>query len=324
MTLAACLAGCRQTSVLPENLWARGKKPAASPATVPQPTTKSALNDREKADVQMAFARTLERRGHTDQAISAYLDIIKKDKGRADARHRLALLYDKKGDAVSAAKHYREALKRDPDNAQIHCDYGYNCYLREEWEEAESSLRRAIEIGPDLKRAHNNLGLLLARRGRTDEALSEFRRAGCSEGDAHANLAVVLLLEKQWDGALAEFRVAMAANPNSKAVKHGLQAIQTARVQGQLGPAPTVQPGTAPDLGRAPIPPAPAPPPAVQVAYRQGPLRTPPPQAELKPRAPSSELPGVLGPAPTTRPLPPVPPCEPVADSVNPLRGASL
>jgi Tfp pilus assembly protein PilF len=324
LTLAACLAGCRQTSVFPENLWARGKKPVAAPTTVPQPTTKSALSDREKADVQMAFARTLERRGHTDQAISAYLDIIKKDKDRADARHRLALLYDKKGDAASAAKHYRDALKRDPNNAQIHSDYGYNCYLQEQWEEAESSLRRAIELRPDLKRAHNNLGLLLARRGRTEEALSAFQRAGCSEGDAHANLAVVLLLEKQWDGALAEFRVAMAANPNSQAAKHGLRAIQTARAQGQLGPAPAAGPGHVPDLGRTPIPPAPAQAPAVQVAYRQGPLRTPPPRASLRTRAPSSELPGVSGPVPNTRPLPPVPPHEPVADSANPLRGAAL
>jgi tetratricopeptide (TPR) repeat protein len=184
------------------------------------------LTAEQKADVQMAIARSLENQGDTEPAIKAYLEVVKKDSRRADAYHRLAVLHDAKGDSESACSFYKIALKKDPKNAEIPCDFGYSYYLQRNWSEAEPQLRRAIALNSDCARAHTNLGLLLARTGREKEALMEFRKAGCDEAAARGNLGFALTLAEHWPEARRQFELALAADPNSTMAKDGLAAIR--------------------------------------------------------------------------------------------------
>jgi Tfp pilus assembly protein PilF len=222
--LLASLTGCQAFDGMVAKITHRNQAAYPSAAANDEPTPP--LTAKQKADVQMAVARSLENQGNTAQAITTYLDVVKKDPARADAYLRLAVLHDLKGDSQSARKFYLTALKRDPNNAELHCDFGYSCYLERNWGEAESHLRRALGINPDCARAHTNLGLLLARTGREQDALVEFHKAGCDDAAAHNNLGFVLTLEERWPEAKRQFRLALAADPNSKMAKDGLAALR--------------------------------------------------------------------------------------------------
>jgi Tfp pilus assembly protein PilF len=243
MAIASCLvtlSGCHEfslSSLVPK--WPAKKPPVRdsqansnhwSPEATPQ----------QKAEVQMAMARTMESQGQTEQAIAVYQGILAKSK-RADAYHRLALLHDKKGDPLAAEKYYQEALKHDAKNAEIHCDYGYSRYVRRDFPAAEKSLRKAIALKPTFSRAHNNLGLLLARTGRDDEALKEFAKSGCSEAVARCNLAFALATERRWQEAESQFQQALTVDPSSKAAQEGLAAVHAAQAN---RPAFDAMPGT--------------------------------------------------------------------------------
>jgi Flp pilus assembly protein TadD len=229
--LAALLlwpAGCQQMGAMFGSR--KTERAASNPASISsfgQHTPPDALGATQKADIEMALARSVERQGHADQAITMYLDVVRKDDRRADAYHRLAILHDRKGECQTAEKFYRAAVQRAPENAEVHCDFGYSLYLQRRWDEAERSLRQALAIQPDLARAHNNLGLLLARTGRGDEALVEFRRAGCAEAEARANLALALMLDQRLPDAYQQYQLALTADPRSQAARAGMDALQS-------------------------------------------------------------------------------------------------
>lgn len=224
--LVAGMSGCQQlkSKVLP-NL--APKAPMASQALPGEGQPWSGPpSAQQKADIQVAVARSLEKQGEVDRAIEIYLDAVKKDDGQIAAYHRLAVLHDRKGDCKAAEGFYRRALAKEPDNPQLLCDYGYNCYLQRRWAEAESNLRKAIALAPDLARAHNNLALVLARTGTEAEALHEFQQAGCREGQARTNLGFAFMSESRWDDARRQFQLALQADPTSTAAQDGLTTLQ--------------------------------------------------------------------------------------------------
>jgi Tfp pilus assembly protein PilF len=222
--LALSVTGCQQMGAM---LGSRSNDSPASVASFGEPRPSDTVDATQKADVEMALARSVEEQGQTDQAIAMYLDVVRKDNRRADAYHRLAILHDRKGECKAAEEFYRAALDRDPRNPQVYCDFGYSLYLQRRWDEAETSLRQALTIQPHLARAHNNYGLLLARTGRSDQALVEFRRAGCAEAEARANLALALMLEERMPGAHEQYQLALLADPNSGAARTGMDALQS-------------------------------------------------------------------------------------------------
>lgn len=222
--VALNLGGCRHFGGgLPSILGRNTPKQDSSFASA----TSSDPTAEQKANVQMAYARSLEKEGQADQAIKTYLEMIKKNKGQADACHRLAVLYDKKGDCQESQKYYQVALKKEPNNAEIVCDYGYSLYLQRRWAEAEAQFQQALKLDAELSRAHNNLGLLLARTGREAEALQHFVKGGCDEGSARSNLGLALALEQRWPEAQHEFQRALDADPNSKTAARGLAAMRS-------------------------------------------------------------------------------------------------
>jgi Flp pilus assembly protein TadD len=201
------------------------------------------LQPAQKADIQIALARTLERQGRIDEAKKVYLEAIKTNPERADAHHLMGLLHARNGDCQTAEQYYQKANQLDPENAELYCDLGYCFYLQQRWDEAESNLRRAVALAPDSRRARNNLGLLLARTGREQEAFGEFAKAGCSEAEAHTNLAFALSLAERRDVAEAHFQRAVDLDPSLKTAQQGLASLRslTANAGGGL-PAETPLP----------------------------------------------------------------------------------
>ena len=213
----------------PLGKWSRRRPP------YPEAPPTMKLSTRQKNEVRIAMARSMEQKGQTEQAIKVYSEIIRKDRRCGEAYHRLAILHERKGNAAKSAKYYKAALKQIPKSAKLHADFGYSHYLRQQWEQAESHLREALRLNPQLVQAHTNLGLVLGRTGRTEEALREFTRAGCSEADARANLAFSLMMEERWQEARHQLQLALKADPNSKASREGLDTLRSLMAKSKHG-----------------------------------------------------------------------------------------
>jgi tetratricopeptide (TPR) repeat protein len=219
------LGGC----VLPVGCQVSRQQTAQAPA--PRETAPP-LNAKQQADLQVAFARSLEKNGAGDQAKAAYEDALKKDPQRADALDRLAVIHARQGQFEQAVALHKKALAIQPRNADFVCNLGYNYYLQQRWAEAEIQFRKAIELAPNHSRAHNNLGLVLARTVRSEQALAAFRRSGCSEADAHSNLAFALSLENSLKEAQEHFARARTLDPASELAEDGLRVVN-AQLNGQ-------------------------------------------------------------------------------------------
>ncbi|MDH3716533.1 MAG: tetratricopeptide repeat protein [Planctomycetota bacterium] len=189
--------------------------------------------ERQKADVRIAFARTVEREGDHQGAMKLYQQIIHSAPEHPDSYHRLAVLHDQNGNHVEALSYYQQALERDPQNAEIHADRGYSFYLQNKWPAAEKNLRRALQLDNSLARAHNNLGLLLARTGRQDHALMEFQLAGCSEPECRANLVHAMMLDKRYSEAQQQCEIVLASHSVPTDVEKRLKRLNTRIVKEQ-------------------------------------------------------------------------------------------
>lgn len=230
--LLASLGGCQSPGGMSNLRFPWSQTAArAQQAPPPPPVETKPLTPEQKIDVQMAFARGLERQGRTDEAKTIYLEIVKTAPRQADAHHCLALLYDRQGECRAAEPHYQQALRLAPENAAAHCDLGYSYYVQQRWAEAEEHLRQAIALDADLRRAHNNLGLLLARTGREADAFAAFAQAGCSEAEAHANAGLALSLAERWEDARRHYQRALALDPNLKPAQRGAASLDSLAVQ---------------------------------------------------------------------------------------------
>jgi Tfp pilus assembly protein PilF len=212
----ALLGGCLHLEPTPT---------AAHPMPLESESTPK-LTAAQTADVKIAFARTLEKRGALDQAQTAYLEALKLDRNRADACSRLGVLYDQQCKFDEGNVWHQKAIAAQPKNADFRCNLGYSLYLQGKWMDAEENFRQCLALSPQHARAHNNLGMVLARTDRCEEALAEFRRAGCTEADAQANLAYALTLEGRWLEAQSSYEQALAADPNSITSRSGLQELE--------------------------------------------------------------------------------------------------
>lgn len=205
----------------------------------------------QKADVQIAFARTVEREGDLQGAMKIYQQIIESSPKHPESYHRMAVLHDQSGNHDEALRYYKDAIKRDPRNAEIHADRGYSFYLQQNWPEAEQNLRRALKLDSSLARAHNNLGLLLARTDRQNEAMLEFQMAGSNEPECRANLIHAMMLDQRWNEAQQQCEIALASHEVPAAVEKRLKRLNSLITESQQdSQAPPSQADFIPSAGQ--------------------------------------------------------------------------
>ena len=183
------------------------------------------LGVKQVADVEIAAARVLEKRGEPAQALAKYREALQRDPSRGDAALRAAVLLDRQGKFDEARAYYDKAWKARPDNADVPCCLGYSLYLQQHYPEAEAMLRKALAMQPDHVRAHNNLGLVLAQTGKPEQALAAFRKGGCSEADARTNIAFALSMSGDLAAARTCYLQALAHDPKSEETRQRIQEI---------------------------------------------------------------------------------------------------
>jgi tetratricopeptide (TPR) repeat protein len=275
------------------------QSPATRVARTPPETTPN-LSAVQKADVQFAMARSMEKGGDLAQASAMYQDVLKKDPRRADALDRLAVIHARQGQFEQAVAEHKKAIVLQPANADFHCNLGYCYYLQKRWAEAEMELQKAIELAANNQRAQNNLGLVLAHTERSQQAFDAFRRAGCTEADAHNNLAFVLTLTGSLAEAKEHYARARELGPSSPATDNGLRVVtarlatsqnqDASRLPGQsFQDAPRAAELAAPPIGKIQIPLVPL---LAPVPATESPL--PPPPVDVGPAPRASALQGPI------------------------------
>lgn len=190
------------------------------------------LSSEQLADVRIAFAGSLEKRGELTQALAAYEEAVRADPRRSDAHIRQGAILSQLGRFDEAGACFQKALQLRPKNADLFCDMGYCQFLQGKYDDAQMNLCQAVALQPGHERAHNNLGLVLAHQKRWDEALAQFVQAGCDESDARSNLAFVMALHGEIDNAVQVYRAAQSINPKSAAAQQGLQDLEALAKRG--------------------------------------------------------------------------------------------
>jgi Flp pilus assembly protein TadD len=159
------------------------------------------LDEKQKTEIQIGLARSLEARGDLDRAETIYREILAAQPKSVSTLHRLAIVCDQQHRFEESQPLFLKAIDLASENAVIWGDYGYSLYRQRKWHEAEKTLRQALELNPRDKRTHNHLGLVLAQTGQSDAARAEFLLAGCSETEAQSNLRTILKLNEEQHGA---------------------------------------------------------------------------------------------------------------------------
>lgn len=214
MVLVTFMAGCTGPSK-------KKHTPIANHSSYP-----TAPSAEQTLEVQLAFARTLERQGDLDQSENAYRDVLNRYPDQDIAIHRLAVIADQRQRYKESAELFQQALQRQPENPDLFCDIGYSFYLQHLWTEAEVNYRHAVSLHAHHERAHNHLGMLLAQTDREKEAIAEFRLAGCSETESHLNLALALTNCKKIAAAREQFQHAQYVSPGSKQVEEKITRME--------------------------------------------------------------------------------------------------
>lgn len=189
------------------------------------------LKDKQKLDIQLALARTLELEDNLAAAELTYREILAESPKHAVATHRLAVVLDQQKRFEESSELFLKALKLSPGNPSVFANYGYSLYLQHRWAEAERNLRQAIELNPQDQRSHNHLGLVLAQTGRVQDAVDEFRLAGCSPAESHANAGMVLELNEQYREAREQYALAVDAQPELEPIADRVAMLDRLRQQ---------------------------------------------------------------------------------------------
>ena len=171
-------------------------------------------------------AGLLDGLGRTDEAISQYRRLLKRQPGHAVAHFNLALLY-KKGkryaDAVSA---YEEAIRRGIDDVQeVYSNLGVLYSEMRQPEQAREMYERALNIDPAYVPALFNLAGLSEESGerlRATELYERILSIDPGHWDALARLAQARTITDADGGLVESLRRSTAAASNDPLAREGL------------------------------------------------------------------------------------------------------
>jgi tetratricopeptide (TPR) repeat protein len=162
------------------------------------------LPPEQAAQVCLATAEVLEKKGHDREALLEYQRAREKNPRLPGLSRRVAALYARTGNMEAARLEYLAALQEQPRDADLLNDVGYCYYLSRDGKNAENYLRSALAANPNHQRAWVNLGKVLVLLNRTDESCAAFGRV-VSPAEASANVGILLAKE----GKIIEARQAL-------------------------------------------------------------------------------------------------------------------
>jgi hypothetical protein len=119
----------------------------------------------------------LEMLGRKDEAVTAYINVLRLDSTNVDALNALGLLTLASGNRDAARTLLRGAVLHGPAHAAAHANLAYISMLDGQHDGARTLYERALALDPELAIAHHGYANLLARTG-DEGAAEEHRRLG--------------------------------------------------------------------------------------------------------------------------------------------------
>ncbi|MDQ8201083.1 glycosyltransferase [Pelagicoccus enzymogenes] len=207
------------------------------------------------------FANTLALEGKREEAITAYLEAIKRDPllsrarlGLADtylatgqagpsiqhykkfladnpeyvaARRKLATAYLAIGDRENALAEFAYIVELRPDDAQAHFDHGDVLAQNQKLEAAIEAFERVIELDANNSQAYGNLGNLYLMRKDFAQAEEQYTQSLSIKPTAmiHTNLAIVHLYTRRAKTAKSELQKALQLDPEYVPAKNLLKKL---------------------------------------------------------------------------------------------------
>jgi tetratricopeptide (TPR) repeat protein len=232
----------------------------AAPFLVPgRPIAVDSTRTREaRAQVYLAMAEDMERRGQLSTALAAYEGVLALDTTLTGIAFRMGRIYQTLDDPERAARAFARELKRDPRNAEAALELGISLaqmgreadaiarlealtkkdprddrawsalgfayHAAGRTREAETAMRRALELPPGRAAEHRDLGALLASQGRDREARAEFQKAMAmdpKDAAAWINLGNLERRAGRNEQALAAYRAAEARDSSQALALQG-------------------------------------------------------------------------------------------------------
>jgi tetratricopeptide (TPR) repeat protein len=166
------------------------------------------------------------------EALSEYVEILKRDPTNAQAHYRLGVVQTKLGATDDALKSYQEALHLNPGmNEARHALEGY--YINQgvafrrsnQSAQAVTALQQALTYNPSSATAYFELGEEFDRLGHTDESIKAYQQAivfDPNKSAAHARLAAVYAKQGYYQQAAQEYQEVLRLNPQDPVAHHGL------------------------------------------------------------------------------------------------------
>lgn len=166
------------------------------------------------------------------EALSEYVEILKRDPTNALAHYRLGVVQTKLGATDDALKSYQEAFRLNPGmNEARHALEGYyinqGIAFRRSNQSAEAirAFQQALVYNPSSATAYFALGEEFEQLGQPNESIKAYQQAVAIDPDrsaAHARLAAAYARQGQHQQAIREFQEVLRLNPQDPAAHHGL------------------------------------------------------------------------------------------------------
>jgi tetratricopeptide (TPR) repeat protein/ADP-heptose:LPS heptosyltransferase len=154
--------------------------------------------------------------GQFDQAVSAFLKVIKINPNIPQAYNNLGTAYSNMGNLEEAIAAYRNALLIDPNYTDALNNIGQAFMKKSEPMEAIDSYERALSTNPNFYAAYYNLGLALSSTEQWEQAINVFNKAivldpGCA--DTYNDLGIALRALDNLEDAILSYNNAIALRP---------------------------------------------------------------------------------------------------------------
>jgi len=166
---------------------------------------------------QHALGMSLDKQGHTEEAIKELQAVLRSRPERADVQFNLATMLQVRGRMDEANHHYSEAIRIAPGHVAARGNLGLNFWSKGLTNDAIVQFQEIIKLNQDFN-AYNYLGAIMLANGNLDEAIKYFGKAVEQKPydiNAQINLGSVLSDKGRFDEATQHSQEALRLDPNS-------------------------------------------------------------------------------------------------------------